>query len=991
MRRHLIFLIVAVLAWGRQGLLVAGEVSPDLAARASLSDAGEKIPVIISMAHPISAATLKAELSSDYKTRAARHQVGLDRLKREASVSQASVLARLRQMENAGLASDVRSHWIVDVVSAKIAASEIENIASRTDVSLVFELPEITLIEPVESGTESADFIPGDVTGIEPNITAVGADSAWTLGYTGEGRVVCSFDTGVEGLHPSLFDKWKGHDGDSAAAWFDPVGNEPFPHIFSNISAPEHGTHVMGIMVGQDDDALLNKDYIGVAPGAKWISAAVINILGASIIDAFEWAADPDGDPNTIDDVPDVINHSWGIFDSAIGCHDYFWDMIDNTEALGIVNIFAAGNEGSEPMSIRNPANRAVDSLNSFAVGAVDTTFESVFASSSRGPSICNPGSQEMIKPNIIAPGEKIWSSVPSTYIRSRTGTSMAAPHVSGAVAILRQYAPDATVNEIKEALLAGCRATSASGELPNNDFGWGFLDIPASLEALTPPPEPDLRVYSFEHPDLNPGDMLEAFVLVKNFGDPVSAVFGFATCPGAALTILTDTLDFGFVARDSVVSSAVPFQALISDTVTAGRMLAVDFDIYGDGGYHCPCHLYVRVGESPHAGFYTHRNDILQFTVSNFGHYGFGYGSFYPLGYDGFKYIDTFRNDLYEGALMIGVDSDHVSDGARNLVEEPDNDFAVSLGGDLQVFTPGANADQETLSKFNDGRAEHSIGMEIEQRTLSWDDPPDNNFVILEYIIENATDSLINGVYIGLFFDWDLHNGRIDGGGYEAYMNLGYVYHPGLLNTEAKYRGICLVSHGQVAAHRLIRDDDDVKDLAKEESEKYLALSEGRFDLDTLLEYDLIQVFSVGPIDLQPGQLDTIALAVVAADSSLENLTATAVRAKIRYNATTDIEISEDDILPGQFTLNQNYPNPFNPVTTISFALYRRSRVEVAIYNLLGEIVAVPIRSELPAGLHEITWDGRDRHGLEVASGVYFYRLRAGNSAQVRKMVLLK
>ncbi|UCD93357.1 MAG: S8 family serine peptidase, partial [Candidatus Zixiibacteriota bacterium] len=889
MKKYLIFLSAAVLVWVGGGLLVAGEISPDLAGKMSFSSPGEKIPVVISMAEPTSPATLKAKLSLNYKTRAVRHRIGLDRLKDEASASQANLLSKLRQMQTADLVSNIKSHWIINVVSAEVAASEIENISSRSDVSFIYQLPEITLIEPVESGTDAPETVSADAGGIEPNIIAVGADSAWALGYTGEGRVVCSFDTGVEGLHPSLFDKWKGHDGDSAAAWFDPVGGESFPHVFTNIIAPEHGTHVMGIMVGQDDSAQLSKDYIGVAPGARWISAAVINILGASIIDAFEWAADPDGDPNTIDDVPDVINHSWGIFDSAIGCHDYFWDMIDNTEALGIVNIFSAGNEGGEPMTIRNPANRAIDSLNSFAVGAVNTTFEVIYGSSSRGPSICNPSSQEMIKPNLVAPGEKIWSSVPSTFIKSRSGTSMAAPHVSGAVAILRQYAPDATVDEIKEALLAGCRPTSDSGELPNNDYGWGLLNIPASLEALTPPPEPDLRIYSFEHPELAPGDTIDAFVLIKNFGDPVDSVFGTAIRTNGIMTILTDTLNFGPVAPGSVVSSSIPFRAVISDTVTAGRMLAVDFDIYGSGDYYCPCHLYVRVGESPRAGFYTHRNDILHFTVSNFGHYGFGYGSFYPLGYDGFKYIDTFRNDLFEGALMIGVDAEHVSDGARNLVEEPDNDFAVAPGGDLQVSTPGGKADQETFSKFDDSRAEQPLGIEIEQRTMSWNDPPDNNFVILEYVIENATDTLIDGIYVGLFFDWDLHNERIDGGGYEAYMNLGYVYHPELLNTDAKYRGICLVNDGQVAAHRLIKDDADVKDLAKDESEKYLALSEGRFDLDTLLEYDLTQVLSIGPIDLQPGQPDTAAFAVVAADSSLDNLTTTAVRAKNRYSATTD------------------------------------------------------------------------------------------------------
>ncbi len=90
-------------------------------------------------------------------------------------------------------------------------------------------------------------------------------------------------------------------------------------------------------------------------------------------------------------------------------------------------------------------------------------------------------------------------------------------------------------------------------------------------------------------------------------------------------------------------------------------------------------------------------------------------------------------------------------------------------------------------------------------------------------------------------------------------------------------------------------------------------------------------------------------------------------------------------------FQLKQNYPNPFNPSTTIEFVLPREARVHLNVYNLLGQEIQTLFNGFLPEGLHKITWDGRDRAGNPVASGVYFYRLESGASVQVKRMVLIR
>lgn len=95
---------------------------------------------------------------------------------------------------------------------------------------------------------------------------------------------------------------------------------------------------------------------------------------------------------------------------------------------------------------------------------------------------------------------------------------------------------------------------------------------------------------------------------------------------------------------------------------------------------------------------------------------------------------------------------------------------------------------------------------------------------------------------------------------------------------------------------------------------------------------------------------------------------------------------------VPREFSLSQNYPNPFNPTTTINFSLPERVRVELKIYDLLGREVATLIDGdEIGAGTHRVQWNGRNRFGETVSTGVYFYRIVAGGFVQTKKMVLVK
>ena len=99
----------------------------------------------------------------------------------------------------------------------------------------------------------------------------------------------------------------------------------------------------------------------------------------------------------------------------------------------------------------------------------------------------------------------------------------------------------------------------------------------------------------------------------------------------------------------------------------------------------------------------------------------------------------------------------------------------------------------------------------------------------------------------------------------------------------------------------------------------------------------------------------------------------------------------AEDVNLPKQFSLSQNFPNPFNPTTVIKYALPLACEVQITVYNILGQRVRTLVDKRQDAGYKRIEWDSKNEAGHEVASGIYFYRIKAGKFADSKKMVILK
>lgn len=124
-----------------------------------------------------------------------------------------------------------------------------------------------------------------------------------------------------------------------------------------------------------------------------------------------------------------------------------------------------------------------------------------------------------------------------------------------------------------------------------------------------------------------------------------------------------------------------------------------------------------------------------------------------------------------------------------------------------------------------------------------------------------------------------------------------------------------------------------------------------------------------------------------------ITNISASAATmyADMSVGLAAGVDYPDQPIMPDQFTLEQNYPNPFNPLTTIQFSLDIPARVQLNIYNTLGQKIKTLWDGPADAGTTTLQWDASDNNGQKMASGVYFYELKAGNTDETKKMILVQ
>ena len=429
---------------------LAGKIHPDLAAELQMLAAADEVAVIVTLTEQQDINQFKGNSQQVYRSWLKRS------LKDKADKSQKQLKKFLRQ-KNAG---KTVSFWIVNAIAVTLRADLVEELASQPGVQSV-QLDSV-ISEPQPVAAQAA--VP------EWNLDAINAPVLWAMGHTGTGVVVANMDTGVDAAHQDLIGKWRG----GSNSWYDPNGEHAAPYDKNG-----HGTQIMGVIVGGEAGG----SAIGIAPGASWIAVKLFNDLGMASYSAihlgFQWLLDPDGDPNT-DDLPDVVNNSWGFGELTDQCFSEFQPDIQILRAAGVAVVFSAGNAGPNSFTSISPANNP----GSFVVGSVDDTL-TLADSSSRGPSACNGA----IYPEVVSPGVNIRTADLTfnglfqdsyTYV---SGTSIAAPHVSGAMALLLNANPQLTVDELESSLAQSAADLGSFGW--DNDYGNGLVDVASAYNLI--------------------------------------------------------------------------------------------------------------------------------------------------------------------------------------------------------------------------------------------------------------------------------------------------------------------------------------------------------------------------------------------------------------------------------------------------------------------------------------------------------------------------
>ncbi|MGH2556387.1 MAG: S8 family serine peptidase [Actinomycetota bacterium] len=399
----------------------------------------------------------------------------VDRLKAMADATQAGLKALLSER-----GASYQSFWIINAVRITSGVDTLSEVGAR---------PEVDRVEPTWTA-QIPKPLPGETETIEWNIQHINADDVWnTYNDRGEGVVVANIDTGVAFSHPALKLQYRGLGDvflrlfpDHNYTWYDPSrichsrGQVPCDNV-------GHGTHVMGTMVGDDRGA----NQIGVAPRAKWIAAKGCETSSCSdfaLLKSGQWMLAPTdlNDMNPRPSLrPHVVNNSWG---SPIGADEFYRATVNAWVASGIFPVFSNGGGGPGCGTVEAPASYP----ESYGVGAHDAS--NVIASfSGRGPS---PISPFPIKPDLTAPGVNVRSSVPANGYSIFSGTSMAAPHVAGTVALMWSskgapaYSRDIAGTRALLDVAAIDMSDQTCGGSPgdNNVWGEGRLDAFAAVTA---------------------------------------------------------------------------------------------------------------------------------------------------------------------------------------------------------------------------------------------------------------------------------------------------------------------------------------------------------------------------------------------------------------------------------------------------------------------------------------------------------------------------
>ena len=792
--------------------------------------------------------------------------------------------------------------------------------------------------------------------------------SAWDIVKGEDADVVIGIvDGGTEWRHEDLIDNvWtnpneiadNGIDDDNNGFVDDIHGwnfneDKPDPAGPANSGNAWHGTAVAGTAAATTNNSL------GVA-GSSW--NAMFMGINTSCDDQSLLCHTSEGVLYAGLNGADVINASFG--------GSYFSQtmlmILDAVMAEGALLVASSGNGGTDnDVQPSYPANYP----GVLSVGGIEKNSDK---------NVFNYGSTV----NVYAAGLDVeTTSLPTDAYSNANGTSFSSPLVSGVAALVKTAFPQFGPDQVREQIRLTAVNIDSSNPGKEGKMGRGRVDAHA---AVTQDPLPAIRVAKVEYSDAGGEDDIESgetlivrITFTNHHGDGENISVELTT-DAPYVTFVEQKQDLGSMKRGDM--RVADFSMMIGSGAARNALLYLRPRITVGSLVDTPDLLTIPINASAASN---HSTAALTVSVTDEGNIGHSIFEDHPSS-AGTGFIVTTaagatEDVLYEGGLMIATSRDTFSDCIRGPDTRVQDEDFLPLST-IQIVKPGRWTSEEGRVAINDSGAPIPIGIQVLQESFIDDKQANEDFLILSYTITNRSGGLIEDMFVGLFFDWDLSFDFLDFAAFDMARRTGYFMDSE--TSETVVTGARLLSDGDLNYDAIDNENEIYDDFTNQE--KWESLSSGvRQNGTNSRVADLAQVIGSGPHTLEVGASLKVAFAVIAGTSEsdfLSNADNAAMLWQHIGTSTNPHEVPEDEF----WSLRQPFPHPATAPVEMNFETGASADVLLEVYDLLGRRIRTVLDGQHPKGGHSVSWDGRNGAGLRVAQGLYVIRMTAQSGEKV-------
>lgn len=791
-------------------------------------------------------------------------------------------------------------------------------------------------------------------------LSAVRAFEAWDIEQGDTSVSIAITDTGTDMDHPDLIDNLhKNHadpingiddDADGFTDNFYGWNTADNTNILEQL-ASSHGTNVAGIASASTD----NTTGISGCGFKSRIMTVKIDNAGGQLVGAYS------GVVYAADHGAKIINCSWGSYTYS----QFGQDIIDyasiNRGALVICGAgngpFSGPNTGIGTEARFYPAAYE----NAMAIGSLDTS-DIVKLSSNYGYWL-----------DIFAPGENMWTTTGNGQYGRNGGTSMAAPVVAAAAALIQSQKPGYSNRQIEERLINSGRSIDGVNDSKyQGKLGAGSIDF---FRALADTSLPGIRLEKIDFSN-NRDDVIlsgDSLFIRGEFANylanassgtaTISAMNGHAqVIKGQVNLPAINSLDRHSIEQD-------PFILKIDALTGLNQRLELKLEINA-GTYQRIQHFSVLVNND----FLTLRNDAIGVTVGSSGSIGYT-GPSNSQGI-GFTYKDG-NSELYEASFMIGNSTTYVADAFRGSAGT-DADFNSTLlmreiATDRSVVAAGTT--------LNDAGISNPTLLEIRQTNYLYDSAYSEKALIFNYEVKNISGAPINNLHAGLIADWDIINFANNQVFYDSIYKMGISS-----STDSSiFFGMMVLSHPNLTRHYALDNVsggnggvDPTNGFTTEEKFQVLSGTRDSAGYSSSTGTDILDAISIGPFSLAADSSISLSFAWVVADS-LSELREVADSAKAIFEKLPiGLKETKKDL---GYTL---YPNPASDELNIQINGLINKPLTLQLFDLNGRMA---LQKTLPASNSPFSVYQLNVSSLK--SGVYFIRIKGDKLNIQDKFVL--